>query len=456
MVGRERARESLDRLFSARSVAVIGASRDPDKVGHIVLKSVLDGGFAGHIYPVNPKQREILGLRAYPSIGNVPGNVDLAVVAIPAPYVPDVLREAVDKGVGGAVVLSGGFREAGRADLEEQLAEIVNSSGLRIVGPNCQGLNYLPNRLRASFWFPPVMPGPMAVVSQSGTVAATLAGWAVDEGFGVSGTVCLGNQVDVSETDVIGFFADDRQTRAMALYLEGARDGRRFIDVLKRVAPKKPVVILKSGRTVGGQRAAASHTKSLAGRDEIFGAVCRQFGAVRAPDLESLYDDAKALGTLAPLRGKRVMVISSSGGAGILAVDEAERQGLIVPPLPPTVTEELKEVDLPRNAVYGNPLDLTVCSAADFGAALSVLDRYDVADVYLVIFGDPIAGAADVIKAFTSRSRAKVAVAFLGGGEVEHMERPRIQAAGIPVFPTPRRAARAIAATAWWSTRFVA
>lgn len=454
MADGERAAGSLDRLFSARSVAVIGASRNPEKVGHIVLKSILDGGFAGDIYPVNPKQKEILGLRAYPSIGNVPGNVDLAVVAIPAPYVPDVLREAVDKGVGGAVVLSGGFREAGRADLEEQLAEIVSSSGLRIVGPNCQGLNYLPNRLRASFWFPPVMPGPMAVVSQSGTVAATLAGWAADEHFGVSATVCLGNQVDVSETDMIDFFADDAQTRAMALYLEGAKDGRCFIDVLKRVASKKPVVILKSGRTTGGQRAAASHTKSLAGRDEVFGAVCRQFGVVRASDLESLYDSAKALSTLAPLRGKRVLVVSSSGGAGILAVDESERQGLTVPRLPPTLLEELERIDLPRNAVYANPLDLTVCSSADFGAALSVIDRYDVADVYLVIFGDPIIGAASVIKEFSSSTQAGVAVAFLGGGDVEKTERPRMQAAGIPVFPTPERAARAIAAAMWWSTRF--
>jgi acyl-CoA synthetase (NDP forming) len=453
MAGSESAAGSLDRLFSARSVAIIGASRNPEKVGHIVLASILDGGFEGDVYPINPREDKLLGVRTYPSVGSVPGDVDLVVVAISAPYVPDVLREAVVKGVGGAVVLSGGFREAGREDLEEQLADIARSSGLRIVGPNCQGINYLPNKLFASFWFPPVMPGPVAVVSQSGTVAATLAGWAVDENFGVSATVCLGNQVDVSETDTISFFADDPATRAMAYYLEGAKDGRRFMDVLKHVASKKPLVILKSGRTTGGQRAAASHTRSLAGRDEVFDAVCRQFGVVRAPDLESLYDSAKALSTLAPPRGDRVLIVSSSGGAGILAVDEVERHGLTVPQLPPTLIEALKGVDLPRNAVYANPLDLTFCSAADFSAALSVVDRYDVADVYLLIFGDPIQGAAEVVRKISASARASVAVAFLGGGEVEKAERPRIQAAGIPVFPTPERAARSIAAAVRWFSR---
>jgi len=453
MIGSEEALGSLDRLFSPRSVAVVGASRNPEKVGHIVLASILNGGFAGHVYPINPKEKEILGLQVYPSVSRVPGVVDLVVVAIPAPYVADVLREAVAKGVGASVVLSGGFREAGRADLEEQLGAIARSGGLRILGPNCQGFNYLPSNLRASFWFPPVPLGPVAVVSQSGTVAATLAGWALDESFGVSATVCLGNQVDVSETDTIEFFVSDPQTRVMALYLEGARDGRRFVDVLKRVGSQKPLVILKGGCTVGGQRAAASHTRSLAGRDEVFGAACRQFGVVRAPDLESLYDSAKALSTLAPPPGNRVLIVSSSGGAGILAVDEAERHNLTVPPLPPTLIDELKGLDLPRNTVYANPLDLTVSTAAHFRAAFSVLDRYNVADVYLVVFGDPIVGAADVISEFSARAKGRVAVAFLGGGEVEKAERLRMQVAGIPVFPTPERAARAVAAAAWWAAR---
>jgi len=453
MQGRQKAARNLERLFSPRSVAVIGASRNADKVGHIVLASILDGGFPGQVYAINPREEEILGLQVHSSLGDVPGDVDLVVVAIPAQHVPDVLREAADKGVGAAVVLSGGFREAGRADLEKQLADVARTEGLRILGPNCQGLNYLPSKLRASFWFPPVPIGPVAVVSQSGTVAATLAGWALDESFGVSATVCLGNQVDFSESDAIHYFGDDPETRALALYLEGAKDGPRFVDALRHVGPRKPVIVLKGGRTVGGKRAAASHTKSLAGREEVFSAACRQFGVVRAPDLESLYDSAKALSTLAPLRGNRILIVSSSGGAAILAVDEAEQHGLTVPALPPPVVEELKAVDLPRNAVYANPLDLTFCSAADFGAALAAAAHHDLADVYLLIFGDPIVGAADVVKGFSASAKGSIAVAFLGGGDVEKAERLRIQASGIPVFPTPERAARAIGSAVWWADR---
>ena len=454
MTGIETGERNINRLFGARSVAVVGASQDPEKVGHIALASILNGGFSGHVYPINPKLDQVLGLRAYPSLSQVPGELDLAVVAIPAPYVRDVLREAAGKGTGAAIVLSGGFREAGRADLEQELADVVRDTGLRIVGPNCQGVNYLPNKLFASFWFPPVMAGPIAVVSQSGTVASALTGWAADDSLGVSATVCLGNQVDLCETDMIRFLADDPQTHAMALYLEGAKDGRHFMDVLKRVAPKKPVVILKSGGTPEGQRAAASHTCSLAGRDEVFDAVCRQSGAVRAPDLESLYDMAKALGTMAPPRGNRLFVITTSGGASTLAVDEAERQGLTIPRLPASLVEGLKDVGLPRTAVLSNPLDTTFCTAVEYGAALSAVDRYDVADVYLVTFGDPIQGAAELVKKLRATTRASVAVAFLGGGEVEKLERPRMQAAGIPVFPTTERAVRGIAAAVRWAARF--
>jgi acyl-CoA synthetase (NDP forming) len=292
----------------------------------------------------------------------------------------------------------------------------------------------------------------MAVASQSGTVAATLAGWATDDHFGVSAAVCLGNQVDVCEADLMSFFADDPQTGVMAFYLEGAKNGPRFVDVLRRVAPKKPVVILKSGCTSEGQRAASSHTRSLAGRDEVFDAACRQLGVVRAADLESLYDSAKALSMLGFPRGNRLLVVTSSGGAGILAVDEAERRGLRSTQLTPALIEELQEVDLPRNAVLSNPLDLTVCSATDFERVVSLVGRHNVADVYLLIFGDPIEGAAEAVKNIRASSRGSVAVAFLGGGEIEKAERPRIQAAGIPVFPTPERAVRAVADAVWWNS----
>lgn len=444
----DRVSEGLHRLFHARSVAVVGASANPNKLGHIILSNILEGGFEGDLYPVNPRGGEILGLTAYSSVSDVPGKLDLVVVVVPAPYVAGVLREASHRGVRASVVISGGFREVGRDDLEAELVSIARESGLRIIGPNCQGINYRPNKLCAS-WPLVDATGPLAVISQSGTVAATVAGWAADEGLGITATVALGNQVDVCEADMIEFFSRDRNTRAMALYLEGARDGRRLMRTLKDVGARKPLVILKSGRTSAGQRAAASHTRSLAGRDEVFSGACRQCGVVRAPDLESLYDSAKALGTLVPLRGNRLLIVTSSGGAGILAVDESERSGLSVPPLPRSLVEELQGRDLPPTAVLANPLDLTMSTAADFDAALSVIARHDIADVYLLVFGDPIPGATHVARRLRDVVGRCVAVAYLGGAEVEKAERVSLHTEGIPVFPTPEQAVRAIGAAAW-------
>jgi len=454
----EQMTDGVSRLFLASSVAVVGASSNPAKLGHVILANIVGGGYDGKVYPVNPKAGEILGLRVYPSVSEIPSRLDLVVVVVPAPFVPGVLREAVSKGAGAGIIISGGFRESGRGDLEHELLDIVTETGLRLVGPNCQGINYRPNKLCAS-WPLVTASGSLAVISQSGTVAATLAGWAVDDGLGISATVSLGNQVDVCETDVINFFADDEESRVIALYLEGAKDGRRFLEAVKRAIPKKPVVVLKSGRTEGGQRAAASHTRSLAGRDEIFDAACRQFGIVRVPDIESLYDSAKALASLdlggrygnLPYEhgGNRVFVVTSSGGCGILATDEAERNGLHVPSLPPEMVTELEQADLLPTAILSNPLDLTVAPAEHFEIAVSVAERYDLADVYLLIFGDPIPNATEVAQRLKERAGARVVVAYLGGGEVEKAERLCLHAAGIPVFPTPQRAIRAIRDTMW-------
>ncbi len=448
----EKMTNGISRLFEARSVAVVGASSNPDKLGHVILANIVGGGYEGAVYPVNPKAGEILGLRVYPSVGEIPADLDLVVVVVPARFVPGTLREAVSKGAGAGIIISGGFRESGREDLEQELLDIVAETGIRLVGPNCQGINYRPNKLCAS-WPLVAASGSLAVISQSGTVAATLAGWAVDEGLGISATVSLGNQVDICETDLMDFFADDEESQVIALYLEGAKDGRRFLEAVKRAVPRKPVVVLKSGRTEGGQRAAASHTRSLAGRDDVFDAACRQFGIVRAADIESLYDSAKALSYLNLNGGDRVFAVTSSGGCGILATDEAEQLGLRVPPLTPEAIVELKDAGLLPTAILANPLDLTVAPASHFEAAASVVERHDLADVYLLIFGDPIPSATEVAQRLKEKVGARVVVAYLGGGEVEKAERLRLHGVGIPVFPTPQRAIRAIRDAVWASAR---
>ncbi len=442
------ASSNIERFFNAHAVAIIGASTNPEKLGHVILSNIIAGGFQGKIYPINPKEKEILGFPVYASINEIPDKIDLAVIVIPAASVPETLRQAVVKGAGAAIIISGGFREAGRVDLENELLDIVAETGIRLVGPNCQGINYIPNKLCAS-WPIITTPGSMAIISQSGTVAATIAGWAEEENWGISASVSLGNQIDVNETDLLEYFASDPNIRSIALYLEGAKDGRRFLNVAHKMVSTKPLIVLKSGRTSGGQRAAASHTKSMAGKDEIFDAACRQFGIVRAADIEGLYDLSKGLASLKPGKGRRLMIITSSGGSGILAVDKAEKCGLIIEPLPEIVKEKLKNTEIPANATLANPLDLTVATASEFKNALQVLSEFDLADLYLIIFGDPIPGAAATSIWLRDKIGSKVAVAYLGGGEVERQERKIMHQEGIPVFSTPERAVNALGAVVW-------
>ncbi len=385
---------NIQYFFTARSVAVVGASVNPEKLGHVILANLLAAGYTGRIYPVNPREKTILDLPVYASIDDIPDTLDLVVIVVPATLVSGVLRQAVAKGAGAAIIISGGFREAGRQDLEKELLDIVAETGIRIIGPNCQGVNYIPNKLCAS-WPVITSPGSMAIISQSGTVAATLAGWAEEEGWGIAATVSLGNQIDVNETDLLEIFSVDSNTKSIALYLEGAKDGRRFLTVAHQMVKSKPLIVLKSGRTRDGQRAAASHTKSMAGRDEIFDSACRQFGIVRVSDIESLYDTSKALAVMQSGDSNRLLIITSSGGSGILAVDNAEKCGLDIPVLPNEIVEKLRLADIPANATLANPLDLTVATAEEYKNALQVLVETNLADLYLLIFGDPIPNAVE-------------------------------------------------------------
>ncbi|MCZ7665195.1 MAG: CoA-binding protein [Thermoleophilia bacterium] len=439
---------SLDRLFNARHVAVVGASPDSSKLGHITLRSILDGGFSGDLYPVNPRGGEILGLPAYRSLLDIPGTLDLVVLVVPAERTARLLEEAADKGAAGAFILSAGFREAGRDDLEDQIRAIARTRGLRLVGPNIQGVSYLPNKLCAVFW--PVVRrlGPLGIVGQSGTVTAALADWAEGEGLGLSSVVNLGNQTDVCESDVLEFLSEDGVTGAIALHLEGLRDGRRFLEVAAAATMRTRVAVLKAGWSSGGQRAAASHTAALAGRDGVFSGACRQHGLVRADDLESLYDSAKALALLDLPRGRRLLVVSTSGGAGTLAADAAERRGLVLPPLPESMVAELVELGLPPNCSMSNPLDLASLDRDHFAAAIALAYRSEPFDMILAAIGDPVEWveeSAELLRGVQNTT----AVAFLGGGEVEAKARVTLQSDGVPVFPTPERAVGALGATVW-------
>ncbi|MFH1091475.1 MAG: CoA-binding protein, partial [Pseudomonadota bacterium] len=438
---------TLDRIFNARAVAVVGASNDPAKFGYMTMNSILSGGYEGALYPINPKGGEILGRKVYTSLADLPQTPDLAAIIIPAQMVPGVVLEAAKLGIPGAMIMSGGFREAGRADLEAEIGAISREYGIRILGPNIQGINYLPNKLCAMFL--PVIKtrGPLAVITQSGSVTAALIEWAADEGLGISAAVNLGNQVDLCESDYIDFFAQDENTKAIVLYLESVKNGRRFLNTVKQAVLKKPVCILKTGRTAEGKKAAASHTGSLAGNFEVFSAVCRQLGVFCADDLEHLYDGAKALAAVRPPQGNRLMFITTSGGAATLASDLVKEAGLILPALSEELVSELKTSHLPALAILSNPLDMAGGILAEyFERSVLAADRRGAADIYFLSFADPVAESAEMLQRVAPQLQGSLAVLYMGGGEQEKIGRVKMHQAGFPVFPTPERAMRGLAA----------
>ena len=438
--------KTIRQMFEARSIAVVGASADPSKYGFMTLDCIIKGGFQGAIYPINPRGGEILGLKAYPSLLDLPQVPDVAIILVPVNIVPHVIRDAGEKGIPGVVLTTAGYREVGRDDLQQELMALARENNVRIIGPNIEGFIYMPNRLNAQF-FPVVKnQGPFATISQSGSLTNGLVEWADREQLGISAAINLGNQVDMCEADFMEFLAEDDKVKAMGLYLEGVKNGRRFLEALERVVPRKPVIILKSGRSSAGEKSVASHTASLAGAHKVFQAACRQYGAIPVNNLQDLYDYGKLMSTMEIPRGNRLLILSSSGGIGVLAVDEAQTLGIDVPSLPQAFVDEVKALNLSPLGSWTNPIDLAAIWAHEFREVALVADRHDVADVFLINFGDPVEGAGEMIIELKKQIKAAIAVSYMGGATEEAMDRPRMNQAGVPVFSTPERAVKAIAA----------
>ncbi len=429
-------REALRPFFHPSSVAVIGASETEGKLGHEVLRNLIEGGFPGPLYPVNPKAGRILGLTCFKNVRDVPDDVDLAVMLVPARLASQAVRDCGEKGVKGAIVVAGGFSETGPAgeELQKELIRAASEYEIRLLGPNCQGVNNPHHPLCAS-WPLLTRKGRVAVISQSGTIGAAMIDWFSVEELGVSSFVSLGNRADIDEVDLIEYFENDPDTKAIAVYMEGIKDPPRFREVLRNRT--KPLVILKSGRTPRGRVAAESHTRSLAGADAIYTSLFRQHGVCRAGSVEELYDFAKGFAYLKPPSGNRVLFITTSGGSAILATDAAERQGLDVSPLPAELAAQIEGIVAPH-AIRANPLDLTGDTNAEMIRKLIGLAR-PYYDTVAVIFGDPIADASEAVT-----PDANEVVVFLGGAEVERSEKLNMHRRGIPVFPTPERAINAL------------
>ncbi len=436
---------TIRKLFEPNSVAVVGASRDPQKLGNVVVKNLIEADFEGKIYPVNPKADEILGLKCYSSLEEAPKKTQLAVIVIPAERVPSVLEECHENNVTNAIIISGGFSEKGEEgkELEEKVLDTAEEMGIRILGPNCQGINNTSNGLCAS-WPLITKEGPLSIVTQSGTIAAALETWAQEENIGIAKTAILGNKADIDEADIIDYLADDEDTGVIGLYLEGVEKGRKFLDAARVASKEKPVVVLKGGRSERGAEAVKSHTQSFSGKYEIFKSACRQEGLIEVENVTELYNVCKGIAKIPEPEGKNTVIITSSGGSGILAVDAAEDLPVELIDLPEKSVERLEEI-LPQECIIDNPLDLTGSVNAEmYDEAIKILARYKDVQNLVVISGDPISGIADVIK--KRYDRLPLVTVMLGMGEVGTEEERKLVDAGIPVFSDPSLAMKVVSA----------
>jgi acetyl coenzyme A synthetase (ADP forming)-like protein len=377
----------LDMFFNPTSVAVIGASATPGKLGYDVLSNLKSSQFRGPVYPINPRGGEILGLKAYSSVLDVPGPVDMVVIVVPAALVPAVLEESGKKGARGAVVITAGFKEAGAegAKGERRLLEIAEQYGMRLIGPNCLGYidTFVP--LNASFAKAAPEQGSIAFMSQSGALCAAILDYAVAEHIGFSSFVSLGNKADVDEVSLMQAWAGDDNTNVIIAYIEGLGDGQEFIRVARETARRKPVVAVKSGRTASGSKAVSSHTGSLAGSDAAYDAAFAQAGVLRADSVQELFDFSTAFAYQPALKGNRIAIVTNAGGPGVMATDALERQGLVLAALQPATEEALAGV-LPAAANIHNPVDVLGDAAPDrYGKALDIVLADPGVDGVLVI-----------------------------------------------------------------------
>ncbi len=349
---------AMNRIFHPKSVAVIGASAEDGKIGNSVMKNLINGGFAGDIHPVHPKAEEILGKKVYASVLDIPGEVDLAVFAIPSKFCNGAMEEVGKKGIPGAVMIPSGFGEVGEIELQNELVATARKHGVRIMGPNIYGFYYTPEKLCATFCTAFDVRGKTALSSQSGGVGMSIIGFARSTKMGVSAIVGLGNKSDLDEDDLLTFFERDDNTQVIAMHAEDLKDGRNFARVAKRVSKEKPVIMLKAGRTAYGARAAASHTGALAGNDKIYDDVLREAGVIRAPSLRSMLEYARSLQVLPTPKGENVVIITGAGGSGVLLSDACADNGISLMSFPPDLDEAFKKF-IPPFGASGNPVDIT-------------------------------------------------------------------------------------------------
>lgn len=349
---------SLEKLFKPGGIAVVGASSDPNKLGYKLVRNIVEGGFEGKVFPVNIKGSSVHGIDSVRSISDIEDEIDIAIICLPSSMVKGSLVEIGQKGIPYAVIISAGFREVGNLEEEIELVQIAERYGTRLLGPNVFGLIYTPHSLNAQFGPGDIMDGRVAIITQSGALGAALMGKAFEEGIGVSGVVSTGNKADISDEELLEFFCSDHNTDAILLYLEGLKDGRRFMETVSSVSKVKPIIVVKSGRTEEGARAVKSHTASLAGNDRIFDGAFEQTGVIRAPTIKDAIDWTRTLIDLPAPVHRNVLIITNGGGLGAIAVDELTKASISLYDDIDWIKEEMGSI-FPPYATMNNPVDIT-------------------------------------------------------------------------------------------------
>ncbi|OQY91241.1 MAG: hypothetical protein B6D38_01185 [Anaerolineae bacterium UTCFX1] len=439
-------------FFDPKGVVIIGASASPEKLGYGVTRNLIQSGYAGAIHLVAQKSGEIFKKTVHTNLQDVPDPVELAILIVPTSATPQAIEDCGKRGVRAAIIVSAGFREAGEegAALEQRCVEAAQRYGVRLLGPNCIGVidTHLP--LDTTFLQPP-MPaqGNIGFISHSGAFAAAIIDWAREQGFGFSRIVSLGNQADVNETDMLPLLADNPHTKVIAMYMEGISDGKRFIRIASETARKKPIVALKVGRFESGQKAAASHTGALAASDTTFDAAFEKAGVLRAETAEQMFDWARALETCPLPNGNRISILTNAGGPGVIAADALEREGLALAALSES-TQKALVAALPPAASVHNPVDmLASASPEQYADCLRLLLADENVDAVMVILPPPpMFTAEDVAKRIVASAgeSAKPVVVALMGSTLVKSANDTFQAARIPAYPFPERAASALAA----------
>jgi acetyltransferase len=440
----------LDSLLRPQSIALVGASTQPGKIGYTVLDSLIKCGYQGKIFPINPQASEILGLKVYPSVGVVPDAIDAAVITVPAKIVPEVLEECGKKGVKGLIIITSGFSEVGKHDLENQLVDIARQYGMRILGPNIVGVLSNSDALNASFAPFLPLPGKASLVSQSGALLIAIDASTYTRRVGFDKLISIGNMSDVDFADCIAWLNEDENTVCISLYIEGFKNGRPFIEAGQKA--KKPIVGLKAGVSAHGAAAAASHTGSLAGAAKVYGAALQQANVIEATDLNNLFNRTLALSLQPPMQGDNLLIITNGGGVGVLATDAGERNGIPLHFAPEDVQTELKK-HMPEFGSAKNPVDLTGMAGNEW---YSDSVRYSFAhpwvDGLVVLYCETAMTnpmeIAQSIKRAIDESGVKdkpVTVSFVGGEKSERAMQWLVEN-GIPAYGAPDIAVNAIAA----------